>query len=420
MGKLFAIALCLSLFGCARKTEPAGTTATTPETTAAAAVREDVVILYTNYVHTYIDGPLSYDVIAALKTQLIGIYGDGNVLLVDAGDHIQGTAFGSMDKGATIVELMNAAGYDTATLGNHDFDYGMDGAMAAIDAAAYSYISCNFFHEENGVRGEKVLSPVHFFGTPGGMEVAIVGITAPESFSKSTPIYFQDENVNDNYGIAGGENGADLYAAVQDAIDGIGGADTVITLGHLGDDPAARPWTSAEVIANVSGLDAFIDGHSHSTMAAETVTDKNGNSVLLTQTGEYFNSIGMMIIDGETGEITTDLITYGEILEVGKDKASNPVLNEDGEAVTKVAAYKFISNLLPAEVQWASDESVKALQDAWITQLGKVVGSTALTLDNYDAGGNRPVRSQETNTGDFCGGYPLHSPAGPVVWESPK
>ena len=103
---------------------------------------DDIVILYTNDVHTYIDGDLSYDVIAALKAQYESQY--NNVILVDAGDHSQGTAYGSMDKGKTIIELMNAAGYDLATLGNHEFDYGMDGCINIRDWANFPYISCNF------------------------------------------------------------------------------------------------------------------------------------------------------------------------------------------------------------------------------------------------------------------------------------
>ena len=268
---LLAMALCLSLFGC-NSAEPEETTvaaattaATEAETTAAPA--EDVVILYTNDVHTYIDGVLSYDVIAGLKAELEAQY--GNVLLVDAGDHIQGTAYGSMDKGATIIELMNAAGYDLATLGNHEFDYGMDGCMSVIDQAQFPYTSCNFYEEADGVRGDNVLETFHSFDI-GGRTIAFVGITTPESFTKSTPAYFQDENGNYIYGIAGGEDGADLYADVQAGIDAAkaAGADIVIALGHLGDDPASQPWTSEETIANVSGLTAFIDGHSHSTLWA--------------------------------------------------------------------------------------------------------------------------------------------------------
>ena len=400
---LLALAMCVSLFGCgaskpAETTVPAETEAPVVETTAAAAEpAEDVVILYTNDVHTYIDGPLSYDVLAGLKASLEETY--GNVLLVDAGDAVQGTAFGSMDKGETIVKLMNAAGYDLATLGNHEFDYGMDGAMNVISWAEYPYISCNFYHEENGVKGETVLAPYEIFEI-GGRKIAFIGITTPESFTKSTPAYFQDENGNYIYGISGGEDGAALYADVQAAIDSVE-ADYVIALGHLGDDPASQPWTSEEVIANVSGLDAFIDGHSHS-----TVVSKDVNGTLLTQTGEYFGNIGMMLIDGESGEISTDLISYAEITEVVKDETGAAVLDEDSNEVTEVVGYEFVSNLDLGGTTWASDEAVAAIKDAWITeidtQLGQTIGSTALTFDNYDADGNRLVRSQETNTGDFA------------------
>ncbi len=357
-------------------------------TTVKADQSDDIVVLYTNDVHTYIDGTLSYDVIAAIKAELETQY--AHVLLVDAGDHIQGTAYGSMDKGETIIKLMNAAGYDLATLGNHEFDYGMFGCMQVIDWAKFPYTSCNFYNEAAGVRGENVLDAYVTFEC-GDEKIAFVGITTPETFTKSTPAYFQNENGEYIYGIAAGEDGAALYADVQAAVDAAKaeGATKVIALGHLGDDPASQPWTSKETIANVSGLDAFIDGHSHSTVKGEEVADKDGNAVLLTQTGEYFDQIGMMVIDAETGAITTDFI------------GSEEILGEDGETVV---GYNLVSELY-AGTEVISDAEVKAIKDAWMTeidtQLGTVIGSTALTFDNYD-GENRLVRSQETNTGDFA------------------
>ena len=254
--------------------------AAAPEARDLPTVAEDdVVILYTNDVHTYIDQDLTYSMVAGYKDTL------DNVLLVDAGDHIQGTAYGSMDDGATIIELMNAAGYDLATLGNHEFDYGMEGAMNAMEWADFTYVSCNFYHEKDGVRGENVLESYKVFDV-NGVKIAFVGITTPESFTKSTPAYFQDENGKYIYGIAGGTDGKALYADVQKAIDAASKeADYVIGLGHLGVDESSKPWTSKEVIANTTGLDAFIDGHSQTVMEEETVKDKDGNSVVLTQTG---------------------------------------------------------------------------------------------------------------------------------------
>ncbi|MBQ2699598.1 MAG: bifunctional metallophosphatase/5'-nucleotidase, partial [Clostridia bacterium] len=175
---------------------------------AETAKSKDIVILYTNDVHTYIDGELSYDVIAAIKADLQTKY--DYVILADAGDHAQGTAYGSMDKGETIIKLINAAKYDVATLGNHEFDYGMEGAMNFIEKAEFDYVSCNFYHEENNVRNENVL-PSYVAIPCGDVTVAFVGITTPESFTKSTPAYFQDGAGNYIYGIAGGEDGAKLY-----------------------------------------------------------------------------------------------------------------------------------------------------------------------------------------------------------------
>ena len=373
---------------------------------SAEEAKQDVVILYTNDVHTYIDNPLSYDVIAGIKAELEKIYGQGNVLLADAGDHVQGTAYGSMDKGDTILALMNAAGYDIATLGNHEFDYGMEKALANVQAAAFPYVSCNFYHEENGVPGEPVLEAAHIFETAGGLKVAFVGITTPETFTKSTPAYFQDENGSYIYGISGGEDGAALAADVQKAIDAVAdNADVVIGLGHLGDDPASQPWTSEETIARVSGLDAFIDGHSHSTVIGKEVFGKDGQTVLLTQTGEYFDAIGMMVISGETGAITTDLIGFNKLTEVVKDENGEVKKDDKGNDVTEVVGYELVSNLYTGEA-WPVNDEVAAVKEAWMadidTRLGAKIGETALTLDNYDAEGKRLVRSQETNTGDFC------------------
>ena len=300
---------------------------------------------------------------------------------------------------------MNSAGYDLATLGNHEFDYGMEGTMDVISWAEFSYVSCNFYKEEAGVRGENVLEPYKLFDI-GGQKIAFVGITTPESFTKSTPAYFQDEAGNYIYGISGGEDGQALYDDVQSAIDAARaeGAELVIALGHLGVDPSSKPWTSEEVIANVSGLDAFIDGHSHTVVFDTQVSGKDGASVELTQTGEYFGSIGMMLIDGESGEISTAPIDYTEITETVTDEAGNPVLNEAGEEEIQVVGYEFDLQLYEGKT-WLSDADTAAIKDAWIaeidTQLGQLIGSTQLVLDNYDASGTRLVRSQETNTGDF-------------------
>lgn len=336
---------------------PAFAAGTSPEMANA------VTILYTNDVHTYIDRDLTYSLIAGYRKTF------PNALLVDAGDHIQGTAYGSLDKGYTILELMNAAGYDAATLGNHEFDYGMEGCMNAVAQADFSYLSCNFYHEENGNAGDNVLDSYRVF-TVDGMKIAFVGITTPESFTKSTPTYFQDEKGNYLYGIAGGADGEALYDAVQEAIDAASAeADVVIGLGHLGDDVSSRPWTSSEVIAHTSGLDAFIDGHSHSTVPYREVEDRDGSPVVLTQTGCYLSSVGQMTIEAD-GTISTRLLTA-----------------EDLAGVTP-------------------DANVKALEDAWTAdvnaRLGEKIGSSTIDFTiNFPDSDDRAVRMTETNLGDL-------------------
>ena len=329
------------------------------------AAADEIVIYYTNDVHTYIDKALSYDNIADLNAQTKKVA--AGTLLLDAGDHIQGTYYGTTDddNGKKIIEMMNAAGYDAATLGNHEFDYGMARALNLVKEADFPYLSCNFYEELNGVKGENVLDSYKIFEV-GGKKIAIIGVTTPESFTKSTPKYFQNENGEYIYGIAGGSDGSALYASVQAAIDAAKAEnpDYIIALGHCGDDVSSKPWTSEEVIANTTGLDAWIDGHSHSTVPMKEVADKGGNTVVLTQTGSYFNAIGKMTI--KDGKIATELI----------------------------------------ESYSGSDATTAALKNEWIAHceevLGKVVAYSEVEFNNFDKDGKRLVRKQETNTGDFA------------------
>ena len=335
------------------------------ETNCFFGDKADVTILYTNDVHTYIDNKSpkpTYAAIAALKKSIEDTGRD--VLLVDAGDHIQGTAYGSMDDGATIIELMNEAGYDLATPGNHEFDYGMARAKAVIQEADFPYVSCNWVDLRTGFN---VLPSVKFFFV-GGRKIAFVGVTTPETFTKSTPAYFMnDAQTKYIYDILGGEDGQKLYDAVQKAIDKaeFWGADTIIGLGHLGVDPSSSPWTSEEVIANTTGFDAFIDGHSHTVMENKQVYDAAGKAVTLTQTGSYLANVGKMTI-AEDGAITTELISTADV----------------------------------------SDAAVAATAEAWINDVDAMLGEQIATTDinfyiNDPATGKRRIRMGETNLGDF-------------------
>ena len=228
----------------------------------------DVVIIYTNDIHTYIKNRnpedakkamnLSYSALSALKED-IAAQGK-EVILADAGDHIQGTAYGDMDKGATIIQMMNETGYDIATIGNHEFDYGIARILELINKAEFSYLSCNFYETDDG----KLVLPAYKIIEKGGLKIAFIGISTPESITKSTPTFFMDKNGNLLYNFYSGEDGSELYNAVQKTIDEVKTqADYVIALGHLGVDLSSVPYTSRDVIQHTHGLDAFIDGHSH-------------------------------------------------------------------------------------------------------------------------------------------------------------
>ncbi len=328
---------------------------------------QDIVILYTNDTHCGVDaevpeGSMGFANLAAYKKAMEEQH--ENVVLIDNGDAIQGEAIGTLSNGDYLVDIMNFVGYDYAIFGNHEFDYGMDVALSLLENANAQYLSCNFMD----LRTNAPVTKAYDIVTYGELDVAYIGIATPETFTKSTPAYFQDENGNYIYGFCEGNNGQDLYDAVQKAIDDAKaeGADIIIALGHLGIDEVSEPWTSYNVIANTTGLDAFLDGHSHSVIPGEVIKDKAGNEVILSSTGTKLNNIGKLTITTD-GELSTELVTgYTEV---------------DAE----------------------TDEFIKGIQAQFEDKLNEVVAETDVTLTVYDPiTGNRIIRNQESNLGDLC------------------
>jgi 2',3'-cyclic-nucleotide 2'-phosphodiesterase (5'-nucleotidase family) len=239
----------------------------------------------------------------------------------------------------------------------------MDRAKAIMKEADFPYLSCNWVDLRTTLR---VLPSVKVF-VRGGRRIAFVGVTTPETFTKSTPAYFMDKAQRKYiYDIQGGEDGKKLYDAVQKAIDKAKLlADVVIGLGHLGVDPSSSPWTSEEVIAHTSGFDAFIDGHSHTVMENKQVQDASGKAVTLTQTGSYFANVGEMTIAAD-GTITTKLIPTHEGMDAG----------------------------------------IAAMQTGWVNTVDDMLGEKIAVGDSDfyvsdPATGKRRIRSAETNLGDF-------------------
>ncbi len=393
---------------------------------AAETPDQEIIILYTNDVHCGVTDNIGYAGLALYEKQMKEE--TPYVALVDAGDAIQGAPIGTLSEGGDIVSIMNQVGYDFAIPGNHEFDYGMDRLLELSDQLNCGYYSCNFTDLRTG---ESVFEPYKIMDF-GQVQVAFVGATTPESFTKSTPKYFQDDSGNYIYGFCEDETGQALYSRIQETVDEArtAGADYVILVGHLGNAGITPRWASQAVVANTDGIDAVIDGHSHETVASTTLKNKDGEDVLLTQTGTKLADIGKMTI-GTDGTITAELVdqvTGGEagasytvqrgdslsqiakrelgsynlwnvIYEANRDQLSNPNVIRPGQVLT-------IPGSQTAEDGKAEDpqtaQFIADIEAQFQETLNTVLATTSVDLTvNDPATGERRVRSGETNLGDL-------------------
>ena len=393
---------------------------------AAGTPDQEIIILYTNDVHCGVTDNIGYAGLALYEKQMKEE--TPYVALVDAGDAIQGAPIGTLSEGGDIVSIMNQVGYDFAIPGNHEFDYGMDRLLELSDQLNCGYYSCNF----TDLRTEESVFEPYKIMDFGQVQVAFVGATTPESFTKSTPKYFQDDSGNYIYGFCEDETGQALYSRIQETVDEArtAGADYVILVGHLGNAGITPRWASQAVVANTDGIDAVIDGHSHETVASTTLKNKDGEDVLLTQTGTKLADIGKMTI-GTDGTITAELVdqvTGGEagasytvqkgdslsriakrelgsynlwnvIYEANRDQLSNPNVIRPGQVLT-------IPGSQTAEDGKAEDpqtaQFIADIEAQFQETLNTVLATTSVDLTvNDPATGERRVRSGETNLGDL-------------------
>ena len=340
-----------------------------PDGSGSEPMKEEAVILYTNDIHCAID---NYSVLASYRQQMLD--GGYKTITIDAGDAVQGEVIGTLTNGSAIVELMNAVGYDYAVPGNHEFDYGMDvfrelsGQTEAEIMPEYEYLSANFVD----LLTESTVFRPYEIRNIAGQDVAFVGISTPETYTKSTPAYFQDEAGNYIYSFCEDS----FYETIQSAVDAAeaDGADLVIAVGHLGTDAASEPWRSTDVIANTTGIDAFIDAHSHSTIEAQLVDNEAGEDVLLTSTGTKFANFGKMTVSPD-GSISAELIAPAEV-DVDATVSAKAAYDETEAVIEKYE-----------EMQAFTYEEI---------------GTSEADLTTVDPEtGVRIIRSQETNMGDF-------------------
>lgn len=309
----------------------------------------DIVILHTNDVHGAIAG---YAKVAALKDayEARGAY----VLLMDAGDFIQGDPTVSTSEGATAVELMNLAGYDVVSLGNHEFDYGYQNLKDLEADADFAIVDANVLYN-----GRVAFEDNLVFTAPDGTKIGVFGLDTPETATKAHPAKIQGVTF-----LAG----EDLYDCAQEQVDALTaeGCEYIICLGHLGIDDESAGNRSIDLLENVDGIDLFIDGHSHSTRAdLLDATDGTGmvGNTMVTSTGTKLESIGVVTIDAE-GVITTSTTPVADLTA------------EDADVAARAAAIQ------------------KEIDDEY----GTVFAKTEVALNGEREPGNR---TEETNLGDL-------------------
>ena len=307
-----------------------------------------IIILHTNDVHGAIDG---YAKAAALKKtyEEMGAY----VLLMDAGDFIQGDPTVSTSEGATAVELMNLAGYDVAAPGNHEFDYGYANLKALVSEADFPIVAANVLYGGNAAFNDNVT-----FTAPDGTKIGVFGLDTPETATKAHPAKIKGVTF-----LADDE----LFACAQEQVNELEaeGCDIIVCLGHLGIDDESTGNRSMDLLEEVDGIDLFIDGHSHSDLddiAGAVGESCMVNDTILTSTGTKFENIGLVVIsDG--------------VMEATAIPTADITVKPDGTVADRAAAIQ------------------KAVDDEY----GAVFAKTEVELNGVKA----EVRTGETNLGNL-------------------
>ena len=318
------------------------------------------VILHSNDVHGAID---LYAAMASLKADYEAQ--GAEVILADAGDYSQGTVYVSVNKGSDAVTMMNATGYDVATIGNHEFDYGYAQLAENMKAAKFKVLCADVL----GADG-KTIFDANTIIEKGGVKIGFFGLETPEAQTKANPKLIQGLK------FLAGADGKELYdcAAAQVADLKKQGADIIVCLAHLGVDESSEPYTSYDLSKNVKGIDFIIDGHSHTVMTA------GPNKEAIQSTGTAFANIGVITIDNATKQIVGN-----ELKAIWHTEK-----NADGKSVT-VVDYK------------TRDEKVAAAAKAIIDPIDKAYGEKFAVSKVELNGAKAPNgnRDSETNLGDL-------------------
>ncbi len=350
---------------------------------------KSIVILHDNDVHCGIDNN-GYSRIAGLRNA-INASDTAQAIIVSSGDFIQGAMAGVLSQGSYIIDIMDQVGYSAVTIGNHEFDYKVPRQLELLNRLGPIVTCANFSDLKTGRQFYKP----YIMTDVGENKIAFVGAVTPDT--ETFEFYaFYDSLGNKRYKLHANE----VYNLIQNAVnDARGeGADYVLLLSHMGEKKALSEISSVDMIHNIYGVDAVLDGHTHSIIKDSLVSDKTGKMIHLTQTGTSFANIGRILIDKD-GRITSDLIP------------------------TEQVPYS------DAKV----DEATKKVKYALEKKTSDTLGYADVELTINDEQGKRLVRCGETNAGDFVadalryvfnadiglqngGAVRTNIPAGPVTY----
>ena len=321
----------------------------------------DIVILHTNDVHCGVEDTIGYDGLMLYKKQLLEKY--NNVLLVDAGDHIQGGIIGLITNGEAIIDIMNKLQYDAVTLGNHEFDYGIPTLETLEKLLNCSYISTNYCFRAN----KTCVYPPYKIIQVNNKKIGFIGVATPQTLTKTKLISYLDNNGKLIYYFLTENHTQKLYDTVQEHINELKeqNVDYIIIIGHLGIGGEASEENNSEgLLKHLKNVDAFIDGHTH-LVYSKYLVDKEGNPILIAQTGTKLANIGVLIIH-ENGTITQENVNKVPY----EPNLSNQTLN-----ITR--------NKVETYVDKEMNEFIKNITDSFSDTLQSVIAYTSFPLNIY-------------------------------------
>ena len=306
---------------------------------------DDIVIIHLNDVHCGFNDTIGYDGFVLYRKELEKKY--KKVIAVDVGDHAQGGVLGAISEGEAVLDILNKIKFDVITLGNHEFDYGIEQLNKLNEKMSTKYISLNACYRKNKTQLFEPSTMVE----AGGKKIGFIGIVTPLTFSKTYLSTLRESDGTAIYNFL--SNKEELYTTIQEEIDKLRdkGADYVILLTHVGMN--VEEYTSNDILSNLNGVDAVLDGHTHKVYNT-TSKDKENKDIHIAQTGTKLANIGQLIIKGDGTILSENIaevpepdgITDGK--QVYRSKANRWVDKEMNEFINDI--YKRYENELSTPI----------------------------------------------------------------------